>query len=101
MELFSLFLLGSLQVGSALEMTVCDCSQAEVVGLMDIQQSSYCDEKLLRQTPVPTKNAFFITEEPHSTWTGNLCTAWLKEKNITGFFFGGFDTTTVLNIQTV
>jgi hypothetical protein len=27
--------------------------------------------------------------------------AWLKEKNVTGFFFGGFDTNTALNIQTV
>jgi hypothetical protein len=79
----------------------CNCSQAEIVGLMDIQQPSYCDERLMQQKPVPTKYAFFITEEPHSTWKGNLCMTWLKEKNITGFFFGGFDTTTALNIQKV
>ena len=101
MEIFVLFLLGSLQVGSALDIMACNCSQAEIVGLMDIQQPSYCDERLMQQKPVPTKYAFFITEEPHSTWKGNLCMTWLKEKNITGFFFGGFDTTTALNIQKV
>ena len=101
MEIFVLFLLGSLQVGSALDIMACNCSQAEIVGLMDIQQPSYCDERLMQQKPVPTKYAFFITEEPHSTWKGNLCMTWLKEKNITRFFFGGFDTTTALNIQKV
>ena len=43
----------------------------------------------------------FIKEEPHSAWKGNLCMTWLKKKNITGFFFGGFDTTIALNIQKV
>jgi hypothetical protein len=81
-------------------MTVCNCSQAEIVGLMDIQQPSYCNASI--ETAVPTKYEFFITEEPYlSTWSGNLCMAWLKEKNVTGFFFGGFDTNTALNIQTV
>ncbi len=38
MEIFVLFLLGSLQVGSALDIMACNCSQAEIVGLMDIQR---------------------------------------------------------------
>ena len=75
MAFFILFLFGSIQVATALNITACDCSQTEIVGLMDIRQPSYCDERLFRQPPEPTKYAFFITEEPHSTWKGNLCMA--------------------------
>ena len=97
----AIFLLGSFQVAWTLNMTVCDCGQAEVIGLMDIQQPAYCDKKLNNLQPIVDKYEFYIKEEPHTTWKGHLCMSWIKERKITGFFFGSYDTIDSMSIQTI
>ena len=96
-----LFLVGLFQVATALNITVCDCSHADVIGLMDIQQPAYCDAKFIKQKPIVEKYEFYITEEPHTTWKGHLCMAWLKERKVTGYFFGSYDTIDSMSIQSV
>ena len=96
-----LFLVGLFQVATALNITVCDCKHADIIGLMDIQQPAYCDAKFIKQKPVIEKYEFYITEEPHTTWKGHLCMTWLKERKVTGYFFGAFDTVDSMNIQTI
>ena len=86
-----LFLVGLFQVATALSIIVCDCKHADIIGLMDIQQPAYCDAKFIKQKPVIEKYEFYITEEPHTTWKGHLCMTWLKERKVTGYFFGAFD----------
>ena len=93
--------MGFFQMGTALNITACNCEHAEVIGLMDIQQPAYCDDKIKNQKPVIDKYEFFITEEPHTTWKGHLCMIWLKERKVTGFFFGSYDTVDSMSIKTV
>lgn len=103
MEIFfaAFLLLGSFQMAWTLNITTCDCTQAEVMGLMDIQQPAYCDKKLKNLQPVVDKYEFYINEEPHATWKGHLCMAWLKERKVTGYFFGSYDTIDSMSIQTI
>ena len=96
-----LFLVGLFQVATALNITVCDCKHADIIGLMDIQQPAYCDAKFIKQKPVIEKYEFYITEEPHTTWKGHLCMTWLKERKVTSYLFGAFDTVDSMNIQTI
>ncbi len=94
-------LVGLIQVATALNISVCDCKNAEIIGLMDIQQPAYCDSNLKSQLPVIDKYEFYITEEPHVTWKGHLCMAWLKERKVTGYFFWSYNTVDSMSIQTM
>lgn len=85
-------LLGFFQTVTALNITICDCQQTEVVGLMDIKQPSYCNRELKKKEPVIDRYNFFITEQPHTRWKGHRCMSWVKERKITGYFFGSYDT---------
>ena len=65
--LMTLLALGrTFHAAAAINITVCNCEQAEVVGLMDIQQPAYCDKQLIQKAPVSDKYKFFITEKPHA-----------------------------------
>jgi hypothetical protein len=88
-------------VGAALNITVCNCEHAEVIGLMDIQQPAYCNAKLKNQKPVIDKYEFYITEQPHTTWKGHLCMTWIKERRVIGYFFGGYNTIDSMSVQTI
>ena len=81
-----------LPITTSLNVTVCDCSNAEIIGLMGIDQPYYCkSHKQLH--PVLKTYRFFVRDEPHASWKAFLCKTWIKEKKIDGFFFGGYDTT--------
>ena len=86
---------------AAINITVCDCEQAEVISLMNIQQPAYCDKNLIQKEPVIDKYEFFITEKPHAIWKGHLCMAWIKEHAINGYFFGAYDTIDTMRVETV
>ena len=100
--LMTLLALGrTFHAAAAINITVCNCEQAEVVGLMDIQQPAYCDKQLIQKAPVIDKYEFFITEKPHAIWKGHLCMAWIKERTIDGYFFGSYDTIDTIRVQPV
>ena len=42
-----------------------------------------------------------FTEEPDATWKGYLCMIWVKERVITGYFFGSYDTVDSMSVQTI
>ena len=90
MEFFKLWvvLLGFFHSVTALNITICDCQQTEVVGLMDIKQPSYCNSEFKKKEPVIDRYNFFITEQPHTRWKGYLCISWVKERKITGYLIG-------------
>ena len=76
---------------SALDITVCDCKSPKYIGIMDTETPAYCRPKM-ETDPIIADYTFFIKEEPHMSWEGYICKAWLKKKTIDGFFFGGYDT---------
>ena len=86
---------------AAINITVCDCEQVEVISLMNIQQPAYCDKNLIQKEPVNDKYEFVITEKPHAIWKGHLCMAWIKEHAINGYFFGAYDTIDTMRVETV
>ena len=96
-----LLFLGSIQMVAALNITICDCQQTEVVGLMDIKQPSYCNSEIKKKQPIVDRYNFYITEQPHTKWKGHLCMAWVKERKITGYFFGSYDTIDTMRILTL
>ena len=88
-------------VASAINITVCDCEQAEVIGLMDTLQPAYCNKNTIEKAPVIDKYEFYITEKPHATWKGHLCMAWIKERTINGYFFSSYDTIDAMRVEPV
>ena len=83
---------------SALNITVCDCKSPKYIGIMDTETPAYCPPKI-ETDPIIADYKFFIKEEPHMSWEGYVCKAWLKKKTIDGFFFGGYDTVFYSEIQ--
>jgi hypothetical protein len=83
---------------SALNITVCDCKTPQYIGIMDTETPAYCRPKI-ETDPIIADYTFFIKEEPHMSWEGYVCKAWLKKKTIDGFFFGGYDTVFYSEIQ--
>jgi hypothetical protein len=97
----TLVLCGTFQMASTLNITVCDCGQAEVKGLMDIQQPLYCDKNLDNEKSVVENYNFYVTEEPHAIWKGHMCMTWVKQRVVTGYFFASYDTVDSMSIQTL
>ena len=87
MSTLILFIGGAFHSTLGNNITVCDCGRAEVIGLMDVQQPSYCDKTVTMVNPVITNYDFYVVQEPHSVWTGDMCMTWRKERKITGYFF--------------
>ena len=79
-----LFIGGAFHSALGNNITVCDCGRAEVIGLMDVQQPSYCDKTVTMVYPVIINYDFYVVQEPHSVWTGDMCMTWRKERKITG-----------------
>jgi hypothetical protein len=71
---------------SALNITVCDCKSPKYIGIMDTETPAYCRPKI-ETDPIIADYTFFIKEEPHMSWEGYVCKAWMKKKTIDGFFF--------------
>ena len=102
-KLFVIGILSSLlcyRMISSLNITVCDCKQAEVIGLMDVEQPFYCSKQNVSY-PLLKNYRFFVKDEPHASWKGYACKAWIKQKHIEGFFFGGYDTTFSTSVEIV
>jgi hypothetical protein len=95
-----LFIGGAFHSALGNNITVCDCGRAEVIGLMDVQQPSYCDKTVTMVNPVTINYDFYVVQEPHSVWTGDMCMTWRKERKITGYFFGSFDTIDTMSVLT-
>ena len=64
----------------------------------ETETPAYCRPKI-ETDPIIADYKFFIKEEPHMSWEGYVCKAWLKKKTIDGFFFGGYDTVFYSEIQ--
>ena len=95
-----LFIGGAFHSALGNNITVCDCGRAEVIGLMDVQQPSYCDKTVTMVNPVIINYDFYVVQEPHSVWTGDMCMTWRKERKIMGYFFGSFDTIYTMSVLT-
>ncbi|EFX64059.1 hypothetical protein DAPPUDRAFT_118580 [Daphnia pulex] len=66
---FVLLIIGaSSQTTGGNNITVCDCGRAEVIGLMDINLPSYCDDNITSTQSVMEAYEFYVTEEPHTVW---------------------------------
>ena len=89
--LFFLAAVGFSTTVSAVNITVCDCSDPESIGLLDAELPDYCQPPV-SDIPILKNYKFYIKEEPHAHWDGFICRSWVKTKNIEGFFFGGYDT---------
>ncbi|EFX72223.1 hypothetical protein DAPPUDRAFT_110964 [Daphnia pulex] len=90
---FVLLIIGaSSQTTGGNNITVCDCGRAEVIGLMDINLPSYCNDKITSTQSVMEAYEFYVTEEPHTMWSADLCMTWRKTRTTTGYCFGSFDT---------
>jgi len=95
MAKFSLFFLLSLIFSQSipLNITVCDCNSPKTVGLWDSPLPSYCTPEKVYDSERETLYYFHLNEEPHATFEGHACWAWLHEKKIVGSFLYTFDTT--------
>lgn len=85
-----------------LDINICDCSSAKMVGLMDVSTPDYCTSETKFDAKREALYSFHVDEEPHMTWKGYACWAWIQEKKIEGSFLYTFDTTfrkTAVNIS--
>jgi hypothetical protein len=64
---------------SSMTITVCDCKKPKHVGIMDTETTAYC-RKENKEDPILANYRFFVNEEPHMSWEGYVCKAWLKRK---------------------
>jgi hypothetical protein len=83
---------------SALNTTECDCKTPKYIGIMDTETPAYCQPQI-KTDLINADYTFFIKDEPHMSWEGYECKAWLKKETVGGFFFGGYDTVFYSEIQ--
>jgi hypothetical protein len=76
----------------ALEITACDCSAVENLGLLAFQNPNVCKYDV-NSTPTKAEYVMMAVNKEEISWDGYSCAAWVKEKNIDGYFFGSYDTT--------
>ena len=77
----------------SLEITTCNCTQAENRGLLDLEPPDECKSSKLANQPVDAEYRVYTTDNPQYKFQGFTCVAWEEKKTIEGFFLGGFDTT--------
>ncbi len=77
--------------GSGMEITTCDCEKPVFVGLIDSSEPNYCRDTLEEDSQDVIYEVIEQVEPPLSN-VGYLCRQWLRQKKITGFFLGGYDT---------
>jgi hypothetical protein len=83
-----LFIGGAFHSSLGNNITVSDCGRAEVIGLMDVQQPSYCDKTVVMVNPVIINYDLYVVQELHSVSTGDMCMPWRKEIKIAEYFIG-------------
>lgn len=96
MAYVSLLILLSLVLSHSnpLNVTICDCNSPKTIGLWDSPLPSYCAPEKVYDSERETLYYFHVNEEPHATFKGHACWAWIHEKKIVGSFLYTFDTTT-------
>ena len=74
-----------------MEITTCDCENPVFVGLIDSGEPDLCRAPL---DGAVTDVVYEVIEQVEAPLTniGFLCHQWLRQKIVTGFFFGGYDT---------
>jgi hypothetical protein len=77
---------------AALEITACDCSAVENLGLLAFQNPNVCKSNV-NSTPTKAEYVMMAVNKEEISWDGYSCAVWVKEKNIDGYFFGSYDTT--------
>ena len=79
--------------------TVCDCSQPQTKGILDLEQPPHCKNN--KSDPFPDEHVVLDTTfysvvtkaRPEITWNAHSCSQWTETKTITGsFWIGSFDT---------
>ena len=85
---------------SALEITACDCSAVDNLGLLAFQDPEICRYDVI-STPIKSEYLMMARETIEIEWDGFTCAAWVKEKKIEGYFFGAYDTTFDTYVVTV
>ncbi|KZS19909.1 Uncharacterized protein APZ42_013539 [Daphnia magna] len=96
MNLFNLLLLSSFlflepKPSHGKEISTCDCNKPIFIGLLDTSEPHFCNKSSYNHITellyeVVSKN------EPPLRNIGYLCRQWLRQKTITGYFFGAYDT---------
>jgi hypothetical protein len=79
------------QSGFTMEITTCDCDNPVFIGVIDSDEPDLCREPL-EDDYVDVVYEVIEQVEPPLTNIGYLCRQWLRQKKITGYFFGGYDT---------
>ena len=79
-----------------LDITTCDCDNPVLVGLIDSVEPNICLEPV-QDTYLNVIYEIIEQVEPPLSSIGYLCREWTRQKTITGFFFGGYDT---VNLET-
>ena len=79
-----------------LDITTCDCDNPVLVGLIDSVEPNICREPV-QDTYLNVIYEIIEQVEPPLSSIGYLCREWTRQKTITGFFFGGYDT---VNLET-
>jgi len=77
----------------SLEITTCNCSQAENRGLLDLEPPDTCKTNRTANQPIDAEYKIYTIDNPQVKFQGFTCVAWEERKTIVGFFLGGQDTT--------
>ena len=72
-------------------MTVCNCQKQTLKGIIDFADPNYCDSQHLEIAPIQGTYDFLTKNTVEWTAKGYLCLHWIREKSITGHFFGSYD----------
>ncbi|KAK4045670.1 hypothetical protein OUZ56_033453 [Daphnia magna] len=97
MNLFNLLLLSSFLFleptpSHGKEISTCDCNKPIFVGLLDTSEPHFCNKPSYNDIKEVLYEVISKNEPPLRN-AGYLCRQWLRQKTITGYFFGAYDTT--------
>ena len=79
-------------INTAVEMTICNCQKPTLKGIIDFTDPNYCS---INNPEISSVNGSYqLLTKNTIEWTtkGFLCMQWIKEKKVTGYFFGSYDT---------
>ena len=78
----------------AKEITLCDCSTAATIGMLDLRTTPNCHTGTKLQEKEAVNFTIFTTIKPQVQFKGYLCSSWTKRVTTDVYFFGGHDTVT-------
>ena len=77
---------------SATEVTLCNCTEADYIGILNFRDKAECHIGTKLQLNVMVNYKIFSAREPKLHFTGYVCSVWTKRVTMDEYFFGGRDT---------